>query len=155
MANTNRLKIVINQLKDLTAQESVIFNLFHTNSTIDKVIDMLRKSTSTILATELRTHVQYKVKFADVLYLDYVDRNVCLYTKDSSYWVKTSFIKLFNQLPSHFVQISKNNAVNIYEVQAVETNIGGNLIIKLSTDEKLVVSRRYIKNFKAFLIDQA
>ena len=57
--------------------------------------------------------------------------------------------------PSHFVQISKNNAVNIYEVQAVETNIGGNLIIKLSTDEKLVVSRRYIKNFKAFLIDQA
>ena len=153
MANKN-LKIIMNQLKDITAQESVIFNLFRTNSTINKVIDMLRQSSSTILATELQTAVQYKVKFADVLYLDYVDRNVCLYTKDASYWVKISFIKILTQLPSHFVQISKNNAVNIYEVQSVETNIGGNLIIKLSTDEKLVVSRRYIKNFKLCLIEQ-
>ena len=144
----------MNQLKDKTAQESVIFNLFRTNSTINKVIDMLRQSNSTILATELQTAVQYKVKFADILYLDYVDRNVCLYTKDASYWVKISFIKILTQLPSHFVQISKNNAVNIYEVQSVETNIGGNLIIKLSTDEKLVVSRRYIKNFKLCLIEQ-
>lgn len=144
----------MNQLKDITAQESVIFNLFRTNSTINKVIDMLRQSSSTILATELQTAVQYKVKFADILYLDYVDRNVCLYTKDASYWVKISFIKILTQLPSHFVQISKNNAVNIYEVQSVETNIGGNLIIKLSTDEKLVVSRRYIKNFKLCLIEQ-
>lgn len=54
-------------------------------------------------------------------------------------------------LPSNFIQISKNNAVNIYEVQAVETNIGGNLLIKLSTNEKLVVSRRYIKAFKDYL----
>lgn len=153
MANKN-LKIIMNQLKDITAQESVIFNLFRTNSTINKVIDMLRQSSSTILATELQTAVQYKVKFADILYLDYVDRNVCLYTKDTSYWVKISFIKILTQLPSHFVQISKNNAVNIYEVQSVETNIGGNLIIKLSTDEKLVVSRRYIKNFKLCLIEQ-
>ncbi|MDN6070224.1 MAG: LytTR family transcriptional regulator [Lactococcus plantarum] len=153
MANKN-LKIIMNQLKDITAQESVIFNLFRTNSTINKVIDMLRQSSSTILATELQTAVQYKVKFADILYLDYVDRNVCLYTKDASYWVKISFIKILTQLPSHFVQISKNNAVNIYEVQSVETNIGGNLIIKLSTDEKLVVSRRYIKNFKLCLIEQ-
>jgi Response regulator of the LytR/AlgR family len=145
----------MNQLKDLTAQESVIFNLFHTNSTINKVIDMLRQSNSTILATELQTTVQHKVKFSDVLYLDYVDRNVCLYTKNATYWVKNSFIRILTQLPSHFIQISKNNAVNIYEVKSVETNIGGNLIIKLSTDEKLVVSRRYIKNFKAFLIDQA
>lgn len=154
MAKEN-LKIIMNQLKDLTMQESVIFNLFHTNSTINKVIDLLRQSSATILATELQTNVQYKVKFADILYLDYVDRNVCLYTKDASYWVKNSFIKILTQLPSHFVQISKNNAVNIYEVQAVETNIGGNLIIKLSTDEKLVVSRRYIKKFKTFLTDQA
>ena len=153
MANKH-LKIIMNQLKDKTAQESVIFNLFRTNSTINKVIDMLRQSNSTILATELQTAVQYKVKFADILYLDYVDRNVCLYTKDASYWVKISFIKILTQLPSHFVQISKNNAVNIYEVQSVETNIGGNLIIKLSTDEKLVVSRRYIKNFKLCLIEQ-
>ena len=153
MANKN-LKIIMNQLKDITAQESVIFNLFRTNSTINKVIDMLRQSSSTILATELQTAVQYKVKFADILYLDYVDRNVCLYTKDASYWVKISFIKILTQLPSHFVQISKNNAVNIYEVQSVETNIGGNLIIKLSTDERLVVSRRYIKNFKLCLIEQ-
>ena len=153
MANKN-LKIIMNQLKDITAQESVIFNLFRTNSTINKVIDILRQSSSTILATELQTAVQYKVKFADILYLDYVDRNVCLYTKDASYWVKISFIKILTQLPSHFVQISKNNAVNIYEVQSVETNIGGNLIIKLSTDEKLVVSRRYIKNFKLCLIEQ-
>ena len=153
MANKN-LKIIMNQLKDITAQESVIFNLFRTNSTINKVIDTLRQSSSTILATELQTAVQYKVKFADILYLDYVDRNVCLYTKDASYWVKISFIKILTQLPSHFVQISKNNAVNIYEVQSVETNIGSNLIIKLSTDEKLVVSRRYIKNFKLCLIEQ-
>ncbi|MGX7009375.1 hypothetical protein RR45_GL000517 [Lactococcus chungangensis CAU 28 = DSM 22330] len=154
MANES-LRIIMNQLKDLTAQESVIFNLFHTNSTINKVIDMLRQSNSTILATELQTTVQHKVKFSDVLYLDYVDRNVCLYTKNATYWVKNSFIRILTQLPSHFIQISKNNAVNIYEVKSVETNIGGNLIIKLSTDEKLVVSRRYIKNFKAFLIDQA
>lgn len=154
MANES-LRIIMNQLKDLTAQESVIFNLFHTNSTINKVIDMLRQSNSTILATELQTTVQHKVKFSDVLYLDYVDRNVCLYTKNVTYWVKNSFIRILTQLPSHFIQISKNNAVNIYEVKSVETNIGGNLIIKLSTDEKLVVSRRYIKNFKAFLIDQA
>lgn len=154
MANES-LRIIMNQLKDLTAQESVIFNLFHTNSTINKVIDMLRQSNSTILATELQITVQHKVKFSDVLYLDYVDRNVCLYTKNATYWVKNSFIRILTQLPSHFIQISKNNAVNIYEVKSVETNIGGNLIIKLSTDEKLVVSRRYIKNFKAFLIDQA
>lgn len=144
----------MNQLKDVTAQESVIFNLFHTNSTINKVIDMLRQSKTTILATELQTNVQHKVKYADVLYLDYVDRNVCLYTKDASYWIKNSFIKILTQLPNHFVQISKNNAVNIYEVQSVETNMGGNLIINLTSNEKLVVSRRYIKKFKACLIHE-
>lgn len=154
MTKSDSLKIIMNQLKDVTAQESVIFNLFHTNSTINKVIDMLRQSKTTILATELQTNVQHKVKYADVLYLDYVDRNVCLYTKDASYWIKNSFIKILTQLPNHFVQISKNNAVNIYEVQSVETNMGGNLIINLTSNEKLVVSRRYIKKFKACLIHE-
>ena len=77
--------------------------------------------------------------------------NICLYTTDGTYWVKKSFIKMLDILPSNFIQISKNNAVNIYEVQSVETNIGGNLLIKLSTNEKLVVSRRYIKAFKEYL----
>ena len=121
MTVTEPIKIKINQLTNRSDQESVIFNLFSLNATIDKVISMLTKSSATILVT------------------------------DGTYWVKKSFIKMLDILPNNFIQISKNNAVNIYEVQAVETTIGGNLLIKLSTNEKLVVSRRYIKAFKDYL----
>ena len=151
MTVTEPIKIKINQLTNRSDQESVIFNLFSLNATIDKVISMLTKSSATILVTDLHENTQHKIKYADVLYIDYVDRNICLYTTDGTYWVKKSFIKMLDILPNNFIQISKNNAVNIYEVQAVETNIGGNLLIKLSTNEKLVVSRRYIKTFKDYL----
>lgn len=151
MTVAEHIKIKINQLTNQSDEESVIFNLFSLNATIDKVISMLTKSSATILVTDLYENTQHKIKYVDVLYIDYVDRNICLYTTDGTYWVKKSFIKMLDILPSNFIQISKNNAVNIYEVQAVETNIGGNLLIKLSTNEKLVVSRRYIKSFKDYL----
>ena len=151
MTLTDPIKIKINHLVNPSDQESVIFNLFSLNATIDKVVSMLTQSSATILVTDLHDNTQHKIKYADVLYIDYVDRNICLYTTDGTYWVKKSFIKMLDILTNNFIQISKNNAVNIYEVQAVEMTIGGNLLIKLSTNEKLVVSRRYIKSFKDYL----
>ena len=76
LTGTEPIKIKINQLTHRSDQESVIFNLFSLNATIDKVISMLTQSSATILVTDLHENTQHKIKYADVLYVDYVDRNI-------------------------------------------------------------------------------
>ncbi|QPS96520.1 LytTR family transcriptional regulator (plasmid) [Lactococcus lactis] len=42
----------------------------------------------------------------------------------------------------------ESTAVNIFQIKQVESTLNGNLILSLTTKEKIIVSRRYVKKLK-------
>ncbi|KAJ75329.1 hypothetical protein P788_2850 [Enterococcus faecalis MTUP9] len=142
------VEVKINQLKGTNNSQSVTFNIFQMTATFEKAIDILNQTNSYILGNSLNSDKQYKIRYSNILYIDYVDRNVCLYTEKETYWVRSSFISIVRELPKNFIQVSKNTAVNIFQIIQIEPAMNGNLILTLITEEKMVVTRRYIKKLK-------
>ena len=145
---TDDVEVKINQIKDTAHSQSVIFNIFKMNATFEKVIDILKQTNSYLLVNSLNSDKQFKIRYSHIFYLDYVDRNVCIYTEKETYWLKSSFASVVRSMPDNFIQISKSTAVNIFQIKQVESTLNGNLILSLTTKEKIIVSRRYVKKLK-------
>ncbi|MBU5899318.1 LytTR family transcriptional regulator, partial [Vibrio cholerae O1] len=96
----------------------------------------------------LNSDKQFKIRYSHIFYLDYVDRNVCIYTEKETYWLKSSIASLVPSMPNNLTQVSKSTAVNIFQIKQVESTLNGNLILSLTTKEKIIVSRRYVKKLK-------
>lgn len=146
------MKIVINKiLEKLDIKESAVFNIFEVTPSIEKAISFLKESNYTIIAQNIDTEEFVQLKILDILYLEYLERRIFLYTKNSTLTTKDSLSNFSKTLPNEFVQISKSTIVNSLHIKAFAAQKNGNLTLKTVENEKLIVSRRYVANVKKTL----
>lgn len=84
-----------------------------------------------------------------VFYFESVDNKVFLYTEKEVFLCDKKLYEIEETyLNTPLVRVSKNCIVNLYCVDSVKTQLSGRLEATLKNNEKLVVSRHYIKAFR-------
>lgn len=95
---------------------------------------------------------QYEVAVTDVCYIESVDGKTFLYTNDRVYETSSRIYELEELLrPKHFLRISKPMLVNLMKIQSIQPAFNGRFLALLSSGEKAIISRNYVKALKEAL----
>ena len=117
-----------------------------------KAIDIL-KAQDTVLA--YRAASIYKIDVDSIYYFECVNRNVFIYTEKDVYESKQMIGEIESQMHDDFMRISRAQILNIQRIEALKPIMNGRLEAHLQNDEKVIVSRQYVKALKSrFLQDK-
>lgn len=95
---------------------------------------------------------QYEIAVTDVCYIESVDGKTFLYTGDGVFETAYRIYELEELLrPKHFLRISKPMLVNLMKIRSIQPAFNGRFTAVLSSGEKIMISRNYVKGLKAAL----
>ncbi len=114
---------------------------------------MTEKEESTSVITGRHKDGYEIITFDRILYFEGSGNDVYCMTHTGSYKVKEKLYELEGKLRPHgFIRVSKPFLVNIVKVGQIIPWFNGKLLLKIEdSDQEIDVTRRYIKEFKAFL----
>ncbi len=102
--------------------------------------------------TGISEEKQYEIAVTDVCYIESVDGKTFLYTSDRIYETAYRIYELEELLkPKQFLRISKPMLVNLMKIRSIQPAFNGRFTAILSSGEKIVISRNYVKALKAAL----
>ena len=81
-------------------------------------------------------------------YIESVDKKSFVYTKQNCYETRLRLYELEETLGAYFLRVSKSMIVNLRKIKGVKSNISGRMEATLLNDEKIVISRSYVKEIK-------
>ena len=85
----------------------------------------------------------------EILYIEAVERNTFVYTKDSTYESALKLYEFEQQLPEKdFIRISKQSILNLRKVKSLKTDINRKIRATLLNGEQIVVSRTYAEDLR-------
>ncbi|MGG5370278.1 hypothetical protein IGI67_001903 [Enterococcus sp. AZ196] len=91
----------------------------------------------------------HKIKLKDVYYFEAVEKKVFLYTKDEVFEIKEKLYQLEEKYKdTQYIRVSKSVILNIEKIELISPTFNGRLIVKLKNDEKISISRNYVRNLK-------
>lgn len=84
-----------------------------------------------------------------ILYIEAVERNTFVYTKDASF---ESDLKLYQVeqelLEQNFIRISKQCILNLRKIKSLKADINRKIRVTLVNDEQIIVSRMYAEELR-------
>ena len=92
-----------------------------------------------------------KIRFADILYFEMVDRSVFAYTKDIVAKVPGTLSSYSEEKFYGYIRISKSVILNVIHVKNLERLLNGGMDITMENEEHIIVARRYVSDFILFL----
>ncbi len=135
------MKIHINEDSSLKETEITI-NCNKITTEVEKMISMLR--VMDLKLTGRRDDQTYILDASKVLYIDTVDKKTFFYTKKDIYESELKLYELEEQLASlDFIRSSKSCIINFNQINSIKADIDGKLLVTMSNQEKLFVSRQY------------
>ena len=85
----------------------------------------------------------------EILYIEAVERNTFVYTKDSTYESALKLYEFEQQLPEKdFIRISKQSILNLRKVKSLKTDVNRKIRATLLNGEQIVVSRTYAEDLR-------
>ena len=85
----------------------------------------------------------------EILYIDAVERNTFIYTKDNTYESALKLYEFEQQLPERdFIRVSKQSILNLRKVKSLKTDINRKIRVTLLNGEQIVVSRMYAEDLR-------
>lgn len=92
------------------------------------------------------------VDYKEILWIEGYDYCIKVHTADKSHVVRASLKEMETKLKAHrFVRVSKSAIVNMIMVKEIEPYFNNELMLTLSNQEKIKVSRSYRPNLKGYL----
>ncbi len=141
------MKIHINEDSKL-AETEITISCNRISTEVEKLISMLR--VMDLKLTGRKDNQTYILDAAKVLYVDTVDKKTFFYTKTNIYETDLKLYELEEQLASlDFIRAGKSCILNFNQIISIKADIDGKLLVTMSNNEKLFVSRQYapiIKN---------
>ena len=84
-----------------------------------------------------------------IMYIEAVERNTFVYTKDNTYESALKLYEFEQQLPEkNFIRISKQSILNLRKVKSLKTDINRKICVTLLNGERIVVSRMYAEELR-------
>lgn len=101
-----------------------------------------------------RDGITFPIPLEDIFYFEAVDNQVFLYTKKDVYECNRKLYELEELLSdTSFLRISKSCILNTSVVKSVKAHFSGRIEVTLHNNEKQIVSKHYIQNFKRMFLD--
>ncbi|MFT4143876.1 MAG: LytTR family DNA-binding domain-containing protein [Mobilitalea sp.] len=135
------MKIYINEDARLMETEITI-NCNRISTEVEKLISLLR--VMDLKLTGKKNNQTFILDAAKVLYIDTVDKKTFFYTKNDIYETELKLYELEEQLSAlDFIRVNKSCVLNFNQIISIKADIDGKLLVTMSNQEKLFVSRQY------------
>ncbi|MBE6497502.1 MAG: LytTR family transcriptional regulator [Methanobrevibacter sp.] len=144
------MKVNLFVSRDITEPHADI----HTNEltgNVSKAIAILESEESSGMIAVKKGSDIALLELGDIYMFRVEDKQVNVYTQDSSYVVKKALYQVEESLNGDFVRISKTTIVNLKKIQRVAPSLKGMMFIELKNGLKDNISRKYLPDFKRAL----
>ena len=88
------------------------------------------------------------VETSAIYYIESVDKKSFVYSRTNCYETRLRLYELEESLGAYFSRISKSMIVNLKKIKCVRSDLSGRMEATLLNDEKIVISRGYVKDIK-------
>lgn len=140
------MKIQINEDSNLQDVE-IIINCKNTDEKVLKMIAMLSVFDKKV--TGVKNNQTYILDVSKILYIDTVDKKTFFYTNKDVFETPLKLYEIEEQLESSdFFRAGKSIIINFNQIKALKPDIDGRILVTMSNDEKLFVSRQYASIIK-------
>lgn len=120
----------------------ITINCNRITAEVEKLISMLR--VMDLKLTGKKENQTFILDAAKVLYIDTVDKKTFFYTKSDIFETELKLYELEEQLAAlDFIRVNKSCVLNFNQIISIKADIDGKLLVTMSNQEKLFVSRQY------------
>lgn len=138
-----KLKI---EMFDTCKETEVNIKCKEIDNRLKKAIDILKSDKSFTVRKDNSTKV---LKIEDIYYFESVDEQTFAYTQDDVYSCQKKLYEVESVLSdTSFIRISKSCILNIDYLESVRALLNGKLEGTLSNNEKVIINRHYVPEFK-------
>ena len=143
------MDVIIEQQENLTKDKVVIY-CKEENKEIQKIKGYIKS-----LNTKLCVSSEFKnilVEHDEIYYIESVDKKTFVYLKDKVMECSLKLYEIedkFRELT--FFRANKSTIVNVMYVKDISILLNRNLLLKLENNDKVIISRRNVKEFKKFI----
>lgn len=139
------MQVEINKISE-KKDEKAIIHIVTVTEEIQNAIDILKNDCLGIPVTnDSETLV---CKLDKIYYVESVDKHTYVYTKGNCYKTKYRLYELEDMLSVDFFRCSKSMILNIRKIKSVKADFNGRMIAELLNNERIIISRSYVKDLK-------
>ncbi|EFE91750.1 LytTr DNA-binding domain protein [Oribacterium sp. oral taxon 078 str. F0263] len=144
------MRLILRERQDLEHPE-VIIEYRELTDGVKRVSAFVRSVDQSISCK--REGEEFSIPLSDVFYIESVDKKTFVYGETEVYQTGLRLTELEKML-SHagFVRVSKSVILNIEKLQGVKNLANSRLEAFLSNNERICVSRKYLKEIRAVLL---
>ena len=144
------MRLILRERQDLEHPE-VIIEYRELTDGVKRVSAFVRSVDQSISCK--RESKEFSIPLSDVFYIESVDKKTFVYGETEVYQTRLRLAELEKML-SHagFVRVSKSVILNIEKLRGVKNLANSRLEAFLSNNERICVSRKYLKEIRAVLL---
>ena len=144
------MRLILRERQDLEHPE-VIIEYRELTDGVKRVSAFVRSVDQSISCK--REGEEFSIPLSDVFYIESVDKKTFVYGETEVYQTRLRLAELEKML-SHagFVRVSKSVILNIEKLRGVKNLANSRLEAFLSNNERICVSRKYLKEIRAVLL---
>ena len=131
---------------DSREKEQALIRAVEKTADIAGAIDLLENGSGGVAVTKDRN--TFFCRLTQIYYIESVDKRKYVYTKGDCYESRDRLYELEEKLGIYFVRISKAMIVNLRKIRNVSAEPGGRMTAVLLNDERVIISRSYVKELK-------
>ena len=95
---------------------------------------------------------QFEIPVSDVFYIEAVDNKTFIYTQSKVYETRQKLYEFEELLKNkRFLRISKSALLNLMKISSIKPALNGRFTAVLYSGEEMVISRKYVPEFKKAL----
>ncbi|PGD61458.1 LytTR family DNA-binding domain-containing protein, partial [Bacillus wiedmannii] len=98
-----------------------------TSFILDMVSTLENSSDNYLIVNSTHKSEQEKISCSTIIYLEYLERKIFVYTKENIFEIPSPLYKLQHELPDNFIRISKTIIINIHFLNKFSVKANGNL----------------------------
>ena len=134
------------ELVDSKEKEQALIRGVEKTADILNAMDLLENGSGGIAV--LKDRSTFFCKLTQIYYIESVDKRTYVYTKGECFESRDRLYELEEKLGTYYVRISKSMIVNLRKIRNVSAEPGGRMVAVLLNEERVIISRSYVKEIK-------
>ena len=144
------MRLIMKERQDLEHPE-VTIEYRDLTENVKRVSDFVRSVDQSIICR--KNDEDFSIPASDIFYVESVDKKAFVYGESEVYQTGMRLIEL-EEVLSHagFVRVSKSAILNVEKLKGVKNLANSKLEALLTNDERICVSRKYLKDIREVLM---
>ena len=134
------------ELTDDKEKECALIRATEMTENIKGAMELLEGGSGSIMVTKGDTNLL--LNKSRIYYIESVDKKTFVYTKDECFDCKYRLYELEEMLGGYFARCAKAFIVNLRKIKSISSDFSGRMETVLLNDEKIIISRSYVKDIK-------